>query len=129
MYVFFLVKFSSSSTSKQASSDDSSMDALTGILAKFRSRGGDNDEDAQINQAEDFRAKSKAYHFDPDNVMPPNVQQQLFSLLKWRDGTVRDINEKMQMIPGLADLMDTLSNTLNAYVYTIIAPYVTVSLQ
>lgn len=103
------------------------MEALKGILSKFRGSGGDNDAGAQANQAEDFKKTSEAYNFDPDNLMPPDVQKQLFEVLKWRDGVYRDIEKKIAMIPGLTDLLDTLSNALNAYVYTVLAPYVTVS--
>lgn len=105
------------------------MEALKSILSKFKKSGGDNDENAQADQAEDFKQKSEAYNFDPDNVMPPEVQKQLFEILKWRDGVYRDILQKINMIPGLSDLLDNLSNALNAYVYTVLAPYVTVSLQ
>jgi Heterokaryon incompatibility protein Het-C len=103
------------------------MDQLKDTLKQFRSMGGNNDDSAQISQAEDFEAKSKAYRFDPDNVMPHEVQQQLLALLKWHDSTLRDISKMVEMIPGLTDLIDNLSNALTAYVYTVIAPYVTVS--
>jgi hypothetical protein len=58
--------------------------------------------------------QSKAYHFDPDNIAPPEVQRQLLDLLKWRDNIMREITEKIEMIPGLADLVDEFTNALNA---------------
>lgn len=102
--------------------------------------GGSGDDDAQ--QAEDI--KNKAYNFDPDAVAPKEVQEQLFAVLKWRDGIFRDITTKIQMIPGLEDLIDQLTNALNACmfpsllagrgctelyaidVYTVLAPWLTV---
>ena len=94
-----------------------------------------------------MQAQAKAYHFDPDNVAPPEVRQQLWNLLKWRDNIYRDIIKKIEMIPGLSELIDNLTNALNAcksfrtiglgsepdtdrrsalVVYTVLAPYVTV---
>jgi len=104
---------------------DESMEALKGILSKFKNSGGDNDDEAQANEAENFQQKSKAYNFNPDDVMPPDVQKELYDILKWRDGVYRDINAKISMIPGLSDLLENLSNALNAYVYTVLAPYLT----
>lgn len=79
------------------------------MLSKFG--GGDGDK---ISQGEDLQAKSQAYDFDPDNIAPPEVQKQLLDLLKWRDDLYRDIIKKIEMVPGLSDLVDELSNALNA---------------
>jgi hypothetical protein len=90
--------------------------------------------------------QSKAYNFDPNNIAPPEVQRDLMEILKWRDSIVKDITEKIDMVPGLSDLIDELTNALNACtqsippvkctcsqpptidVYTILAPYVVVSI-
>lgn len=61
-----------------------------------------------------MKAKSKAYNFDPDDVLPPEVQQQMFQLLKWRDDIYRDILKKIEMIPGLETLINTFVDALNA---------------
>lgn len=58
--------------------------------------------------------KNKPYNFDPDNYAPKEVQRQLFEILKWRDNVYRDIIKKIEMIPGLNDLIDQLTNALNA---------------
>jgi hypothetical protein len=102
-----------------------STETLKGILRQFRSSGGNNDDEAQASQAENFQQKSQAYNFNPDDVMPPNVREELYNILKWRDGVYRDILAKINMIPGLSDLLESLSNALNAYVYTVLAPYLT----
>lgn len=102
-----------------------STEALKAILRKFKSSGGNNDDEAEANQAENFQQKSQAYNFNPNNVMPPDVQKELYAILKWRDGVYREILEKINMIPGLSDLLEGLSNALNAYVYTVLAPYLT----
>ena len=82
------------------------------MLKKLPIGGGS--EDDKMNAADDMQAKSKAYNFDPDNIAPPEVQQQLFELLKWRDNIYRDIIKKIEMVPGLSDLIDGLTNALNA---------------
>ncbi|KAJ7654177.1 heterokaryon incompatibility protein Het-C-domain-containing protein [Mycena rosella] len=106
--------------------DNSNVSTLKAILSKLPIGGGGGDK---MQQGEDLHAASKAYNFDPDNIAPPEVQQQLMQLLKWRDGLMRSILEKIEMIPGLDELVDQLSNALNAYVYTVIAPWITPVLQ
>lgn len=88
--------------------------------------GGENEE--KINQGEQMHQQAQGYHFNPDNVAPPEVQKQLLDLLKWHDDVMRDVIMKISMVPGLTDLLEEFSNALNAYIYTVIAPYVTVSL-
>lgn len=67
-----------------------------------------------MGQASSIQEKSKAYNFDPNNVAPPEVREQLWELLKWRDNIYRDIIAKIEMIPGLSDLIEGLTNALNA---------------
>lgn len=67
-----------------------------------------------MEESEAIHAQSQGYNFDPDNVAPPEVQEQLIALLKWRDGVYRDIVAKIEMVPGLADLLEELTNALNA---------------
>ncbi|KAF5384951.1 hypothetical protein D9615_001149 [Tricholomella constricta] len=98
---------------------------LKAILSKLPIGGGDD----KVNQGEEMHKQAKGYHFDPDNIAPPEVQQQLLSLLKWRDQVYRDVVAKMEMVPGLTDLLDELTNALNAYVYTVISPYIAPILQ
>jgi hypothetical protein len=65
-------------------------------------------------EAESLQAESKAYHFNPDNIAPVDVQKRLWALLKWRDGVFRSVSEKIESIPGLETLIDSLSDALNA---------------
>lgn len=107
-------------TDASQSDDSDKASALKSILSKI---GGGSEK---VDETEDLQQKSKAYTFNPDDVAPPEVQQQLFSVLKWRDSVYREILKKIEMIPGLSDLIDELTNALNAYVYTVIAPWITV---
>ncbi|KAI0323073.1 heterokaryon incompatibility protein Het-C-domain-containing protein [Amylostereum chailletii] len=91
------------------SDSDSIISTLKGLMDKIPSSGSDE----KISQAEDMKAKSKAYNFDPDNVAPPEVQKQLFDLLKWRDSVMRDIIEKIEMVPGLSELVENVTEAIN----------------
>lgn len=107
------------------SQGDNNTNVIKDILSKLPIGGSDN----KMSEGEQIQAQSKAYNFDPNNIAPPEVQQQLLALLKWRDGVYRDVVKTMEMIPGLDDLIDQLSNALNAYVYTVISPYIAPILQ
>ena len=87
------------------------MQGLLQIFKKLPIGGGDD----KAQQAEEMKAK--AYNFNPDYVAPKEVQEQLFAILKWRDEAYRDIMKKIEMIPGLGDLIDQLTNALNACAY------------
>lgn len=97
-----------------------------------------------------MKEKSQAYEFNPDDVAPPEVQQQLWELLVWRDGVFREVVGMIEMVPGLESLIDSLTNALNACefivaaatsyfrvinslsfsdVYTVLAPYLTVCMR
>ncbi|EPQ60148.1 Het-C-domain-containing protein [Gloeophyllum trabeum ATCC 11539] len=100
---------------------------LKDLLSKF-SLGSDS-SDSRASQADDLQAKSKAYEFNPDDIAPPEVQQQLWEVLKWRDDIMREILQKIEMIPGLSELIDGFTDALNAYVYTVLAPWLTPIVQ
>ncbi|KAJ7705120.1 Het-C-domain-containing protein [Mycena metata] len=84
--------------------DSSNVSTLHSILSKLPIGGGDS----KMEEGEQLHAESKAYNFDPNNIAPP---------------------DKIEMIPGLDSFVDQLSNALNAYVYTVIAPWITPVLQ
>ncbi|KAJ3901562.1 Het-C-domain-containing protein [Lentinula edodes] len=98
---------------------------LRKIFSKLPMGGSDE----KMNEAEELQQESKAYNFNPDDIAPPNVQKRLLEMLAWRDGVFRWITAKIEMIPGLSSLIDELMNALNAYVYTVIAPWLTISLK
>ncbi|KAF5310722.1 hypothetical protein D9619_007668 [Psilocybe cf. subviscida] len=123
--------------SETSSGNGPDIGAIKNILGKF---GGGNDSD--LDHGEQLKAESKAYHFDPNNVCPPDVQKKLMDLLKWHDNIMRSIEEKIEMVPGLSSLLDQLSNDLNTCwyilvlslqslmdtppqdIYTVLAPYI-----
>ncbi|KAI0375460.1 Het-C-domain-containing protein [Pilatotrama ljubarskyi] len=106
-----------------AQSDSNTFGNLQAILKKLPI-GGSNTDD-KMGQAGSMQEQSKAYQFDPNDVAPPEVREQLWQLLKWRDSIYKDIISKIEMIPGLSDLIENLTNALNAFVYTVLAPYLT----
>ncbi|KAI5829276.1 Het-C-domain-containing protein [Schizophyllum commune Tattone D] len=101
--------------------DNANIDVIKGLISKISGGGGDD----KMQKGEEMKAKSEAYNFDPDNIAPPEVQQQFKELLIWRDDLMRDFAETIEKIPGLDELLEQLSNALNAYVYTVLAPYIT----
>lgn len=107
---------------------DEALGLLKTILGKVMNTGGSNQDD-KTQKADELKEQSKAYNFDPDNVMPPEVQTQLMELLKWHDDIMRDVIRQLSMVPGLGDLIDELTNALNAYVYTLLAPYLSPVLE
>ncbi|KAJ3571563.1 hypothetical protein NP233_g3672 [Leucocoprinus birnbaumii] len=98
---------------------DSNVSAFQAILGKLPIGGGND----KMNQTQEMQEEAKAYQFDPDNIAPPEVQRRLLDLLKWRDNIMRDVTETIEKIPGLSDLVESFENALNAFVYTILAPY------
>jgi len=108
-------------------------------MSKF---GGGDDK---LNKGEEIKQQSQGYNFDPDNIAPPEVQKQLLDLLKWHDDVMRDIIKKIEMVPGLTNLLEEFSNAMNecelvrlvcevmsltdvvSDVYTVLAPYLGVS--
>ena len=89
------------------------MEGLKDILGKLKALSGGGD-DSQMNHAEEMKRKSEAYHFDPNQNLPPEVLRNLKEVLRFHDDVLRDIIKKMEMVPGLTDLIDGLSNALNA---------------
>jgi hypothetical protein len=96
-----------------ANADNSQADALKSIIAKLAL----GDSDQKMQEGEKLQTQSQAYNFDPNNVAPPEVQQQLISLLKWHDDVYRDVVKKVEMVPGLSDMLENLTNALNACEY------------
>ncbi|KAG6879454.1 hypothetical protein C0992_002585, partial [Termitomyces sp. T32_za158] len=109
----------------EAGDGEGKFSQIKDILSKLPIGGGND----TVDQGEEMNAAAKAYHFDPDNVAPREVQERLLELLRWRDQIYRDVVAKIEMVPGLADLLDELTNALNAYVYTILSPYIVPLLQ
>ncbi|KAI0800815.1 heterokaryon incompatibility protein Het-C-domain-containing protein [Fomes fomentarius] len=107
---------------ESANQDNDTIGNLRKLLQSLPIGGGDDDK---MGAADNLQEKSKAYNFNPDDVAPPEVQQQLWELLKWRDDVYRDIIKKIELVPGLTELIENLTNALNAFVYTVLAPYVT----
>lgn len=95
-----------------ATQNDSDSGLLRSLLEKLPI-GGSNDEE-KVSQADAMKEKAKAYQFNPDEIMPPDVQAQLMELLRWRDDIYRDVLKKIEMVPGLDSLIDALTNALNA---------------
>lgn len=100
---------------------DSGSSPLRSILAKLPLGGGSAETDEKLSQADVMKEKAQAYHFNPDDIAPAEVQQQMWELLVWRDSIYREVVGMIEMVPGLDSLIDTLTNTLNACEYSLVA--------
>ncbi|KAH7104001.1 Het-C-domain-containing protein [Auriculariales sp. MPI-PUGE-AT-0066] len=102
---------------------ESQLGKLKDLLGGFMNKSGGN-ADEKMTHAEALKAKSEAFNFNPDDILSGEVQQQLRELLQWHDDVMRDLESGISNIPGLTDLIDSLSDALNAYVQTLLAPYI-----
>ncbi|KDQ14431.1 hypothetical protein BOTBODRAFT_132240 [Botryobasidium botryosum FD-172 SS1] len=109
---------------KAGNSDGSAIAKLRQLLSLLPSSSG-SDEKVQSAEA----VGDQAIHFDPSTVAPAEVRQQLWSVLLWRDNTMKDIGKIVSNIPGLQGLLEKLSNAINTYVFTILEPWLTPILQ
>ncbi|KAH9968682.1 heterokaryon incompatibility protein Het-C-domain-containing protein [Russula dissimulans] len=100
-----------------ASNADSSsvISTIQSILSKVPHGEGSS----QMQQGEQLHVQSKAYHFDPKNIAPPQVRQQLWTLLKWRDGVYRSVTNLIDSVPGLESLIDNLGESLDTLLHRI----------
>ena len=101
----------SQAQANEGSGNGPNLDVIKTLMSKLGGGGEDT------SKAEQIQSESKAYHFNPDNVAPPEVQQRLKELLAWHDDVMRSIEKKIEMIPGLESLMEQLSNALNECEY------------
>ncbi|KAF9041808.1 heterokaryon incompatibility Het-C [Hymenopellis radicata] len=111
-------------TALQDAISQQSTPEVSGKLADIRAILKKLGMGSEMEQAEQMQAQSSAYHFDPDNIAPPEVQKQLLDLLHWRDNVFRVINKTIDLL-GLSELFEAWINAINAYVYTTLAPYLT----
>ncbi|KAG9105406.1 hypothetical protein FRC07_009308, partial [Ceratobasidium sp. 392] len=111
---------------KNQNQSESPIAKLRLILGQIPRGGGDNQQSA-ADQGDAIR--NKAFNFNPDDVAPEEVQQQLLEILKWHDQVMHDVTETIQNIPGLESLLEDLTNAMNAYVYTTLEPFLTPILQ
>ncbi|TFK17376.1 Het-C-domain-containing protein [Coprinopsis marcescibilis] len=107
----------------QAQGGNADLGPLKAILQKVM--GGSKEDEEKLDQGQQMQEAAQGYKFNPDNVAPPEVQQRLLSLLRWHDDVMRDVSKKVAMVPGLSGLLEEFSNALNAYIYTVLAPYLT----
>ena len=87
---------------------DGTTSALKSILSKLL---GDSNKE-KMEQAENIR--NKAIDFNSYNVAPEELQRLMWHVLEWRDAIYREILKKIEMVPGLSELIDEWSDTLNA---------------
>jgi hypothetical protein len=58
------------------------------------------------------------------NFDPVKVAGQIYPILEFRDKIVRSINNTISKIPGLESLLEKISETLTAFIFGLLAPFV-----
>ncbi|KAF9508911.1 hypothetical protein BS47DRAFT_1349872 [Hydnum rufescens UP504] len=113
-----------SAAAQSQSQGTSPIQTLTNLFSKIPSMGSTNDK---LQQGESM--KKAAINLDVNKVAPKEVQKQLWDVLVWRDGLMKDISNTIAKIPGLESLLDQFTEALNVYVFTILEPFMTPILQ
>ncbi|KAI9444928.1 Het-C-domain-containing protein [Lactarius indigo] len=104
--------------------DHLSQSSITDLSQKIDdASNADQSSALSVLKSSHYKLSQRRITFDPDNIAPPEVQKRLLALLKWHDGVVRSVSEKIEAIPGLETLIDNLTDAINAYVYTVLAPW------
>lgn len=110
-------------SAKNTDQSDSPLSKLSGLFKMLPIGGGDKEDKMQ--QGEEMKAKAFDLTGKIDEVAPEEVQKQLWEILEWRDGIMKDIAETIENIPGLEQLLDQITEALNVYVFTILEPFMT----
>lgn len=58
------------------------------------------------------------------NFDPVKVAKQIYPILEFRDNIVRSISNTIAKIPGLESLLDKIGETLTAFIFGLLAPFV-----
>jgi hypothetical protein len=58
------------------------------------------------------------------NFDPVKVARQIYPILEFRDNIVRSISNTISKIPGLESLLDKIGETLTAFIFGLLAPFV-----
>ncbi|KDQ09037.1 hypothetical protein BOTBODRAFT_537784 [Botryobasidium botryosum FD-172 SS1] len=65
----------------------------------------------------------------PEDMSPQELHATLWQILKFRDGVMMKIETIIESIPGLAAIVDKLTESIQVFIYTTIEPYIKPLLQ
>lgn len=126
------------------SSGSSSLSDMTGLLSHVPGAGGlareAVDLQAQSNEQEQFVEGVARFDAPPNainsategavqnipgtNIDPIKAAQQIYPILEFRDKVVKMINLTIEKIPGLEALVTKITDTLNLFILSLLAPFV-----
>ncbi|GAA6002538.1 hypothetical protein JCM10207_001169 [Rhodosporidiobolus poonsookiae] len=75
-----------------------------------------------MNDIEDIRSRASAGQLD--NMSPQELHATLWKVLTFRDNVVKSIENTIEKIPGLSSLVEKITNSVNAFVFTTIEPMI-----
>ncbi|GJN89194.1 hypothetical protein Rhopal_002172-T1 [Rhodotorula paludigena] len=99
----------------------STSDTLRKML--FDLPGGSGTElSREMRDVEDIR--TRASNGSMNEMSPQELHATLWKVLTFRDNVVKGIERTIEKIPGLSSLVEKLTNTVNAFVFTTIEPMI-----
>ena len=96
--------------------------AGTGVLGGDASRDVDRLE--QESDAQEMANLSLGAKQDPNAFNPLETIRKIYPILEFRDNIMRSIEAAIERIPGLAALVEKISDTLSIFVLSLLAPYI-----
>ncbi|GAA5835537.1 hypothetical protein JCM11251_002958 [Rhodosporidiobolus azoricus] len=97
----------------------SASDTLRKLLFDLPGSSGSN-LSREMGDVEDIR--SRASNGQLDNLSPQEMHATLFKILTFRDNVVKGIESTIEKIPGLSSLVEKITNSVNAFVFTTLEP-------
>ena len=88
----------------------------------------------QAGKANELQSNAQAHQMQNTRISPrqpeewtrylTDVQQQIYPILEWHDEIMKSITETIEKIPVLPDLIESLQDQLNVFVFSLLAPFV-----
>lgn len=113
-----------------SSSQGQNASVLAGLLSKLPSGvvGGGN-QAGKVNQLQQ-NAQQQAQQQQITPKRPEewvayikNIRQQIYPVIQWHDELMMGISETIEKIPMLPDLLDSIQDQINMFVFSLLAPY------
>lgn len=130
--------------SRSRSAEVSGLSDMTGMLGHIPGAGGlvreaadlqahSNRQEQSVESTARFDAPPNAVNSATEgavqnipgtNIDPVKVASQIYPILEFRDKVVKTINATIEKIPGLEALVTKITDTLNLFIMSLLAPFV-----
>ncbi|GAA6027320.1 hypothetical protein JCM8097_002590 [Rhodosporidiobolus ruineniae] len=99
----------------------STSDTLRKLLFDLPGSSG-NELSREMGDIDDIRTRASTGQLD--NMSPQELHATLWKILTFRDNVVKGIENTIEKIPGLSSMVEKLTNSVNAFVFTTIEPMI-----